>query len=112
VAEKGLNKPFTDLGLQPNTIVTKDFFEILNKRYQGKQICWVGDIGDSLYKTHEYMIETLEDMVKVGMDLEKEDFSIWNKEVRSKKFLEKLKKRKPEIYNLVTQYLRSVSSIS
>lgn len=100
VAEKGVVKPFTDLGLQPRTIVTKDFCNDLSRRYQGTPLCWVGDIGDSLYQVHEYLIETLSDMVSAGMDLEKEDFSIWNPVIRSKGFLEELERREKKLFNI------------
>src|SRR3989339_1584194 len=98
VAEKGVCKPFTDLGLQPLTIVTRNFYKTLSERYQGSPLCWVGDIGDSLYKTHEYMIETLTDMFKLNMDFGKEDFSQWNHALFSKTFQTKLKKRESEVY--------------
>lgn len=100
VAKEGISKPYTDLGLREKTIVTKEFCRDLRSRYQDKPICWVGDIGDSLYKTHKYLIETLSDMNKIGLDLSKEDFSFWDPEIRSKEFLEKLKKQKPEVYKI------------
>jgi len=101
VAEQGVKLPFTDLGLQPKTIVTKGFYHDLDKRYQGTPLCFVGDIGDSLYKTHDYIIETLSDMIAVGMDLEKEDFSFWNPALKSPEFLAKFKEREPEVYSKV-----------
>ena len=98
VAEQGVSLPFTDLGLQPKTIVTKDFYTMLNQRYQGLPICFVGDIGDSLYKTHDYMIETLSDMKELGFDFSKEDFSLWNDRFRTEEFRQKLNESHPDIY--------------
>jgi len=106
VAEEGVQKPFTDLGLQPQTIVTKDFYNALKVRYQDKPLCWVGDIGDSLYKTHEYLLETLHDMVALDMDLTKENFSQWNHELYSKEFLKKLKAREPKLYEKVISLIK------
>lgn len=106
VAKEGVVKPFTDLGLQPKTITTKDFYHDLDKRYQGTSLCWIGDIGDSLYKTHDYMIDTISDMVSVGMDIENEDFSFWNPAVRSPAFLEKLSKQKPDLYKKVISNIK------
>jgi hypothetical protein len=107
VAEKGVSKPFTDLGLQRDTIVTKNFHKALVERYQGTSLCWVGDIGDSLYKTHDYLIETLSDMLKVGMDLKKEDFKEWNSTINTKKFIEKLRTREPEVYKAFERFIGS-----
>ena len=107
VAEKGIRKPFTDLGLQPKTIVSKIFFGALKARYQQTSLCWVGDIGDSLYKTHDYMIETLSDMLRAGMDLTKEDFSRWNKTVFSSEFVKKLKAREPDVYKDTKKFITS-----
>lgn len=106
VAEKGVTKPFTDLGLQPKTVITKTFYHDLDVRYQGTPICWIGDIGDSLYKTHEYMMETIYDMVAVGMDLSREDFAFWNPAVRSKEFLAKFKRQQPELFAKVEIFLK------
>lgn len=101
VAEKGICKPFTDLGLQPKTIVTREFYSDLSRRYQDTPLCWVGDIGDSLYKTQDYLIETLCDMVHIGMDLEKEDFSKWPDMVRSSDLLERLAAHDKEVYRVI-----------
>ncbi len=106
VAEKGVQLPFTDLGLQPKTIMTKGLYHDIHKRYQGTPICWIGDIGDSLYKVDEYLVETLSDMVAVGMDLDKEDFAFWNPRLRSPEFLDHLKKTDPTLYKNLAPRLR------
>jgi len=108
VAEKGINKPFTDLGLQPKTIVSKIFFDALKERYQGTPLCWVGDIGDSLYKTHDYLLDTISDMLKTGMDLSKENLSRWNPTVFSGEFIAKLKTHDPLTYDKVKRIFSSV----
>jgi len=106
VAEKGVTLPFTDLGLQPNTIITHHFFHDLNERYQGSPLCWVGDIGDSIYKPEDHLIETLSDMLAVGMDFEREDFSLWSPIVRSDSFLARLESSHQDVYKAVAGYLK------
>jgi hypothetical protein len=106
VAEKGVTMPFTDLGLQPQTIVTRHLYHDLNERYQGTPLCWVGDIGDSIYKPEDYLMETLSDMLAVGMDFEREDFSLWSPIVRSEGFLSRLETFRGDVFKAVKRYLR------
>jgi hypothetical protein len=106
VAEKGVSLPFTDLGLQPRTIVTHHFYQDLHDRYQGTPLCWVGDIGDSIYKPEEHLMETLSDMLAVGMDFDRENFSLWSPIVRSEQFLTQLETSHPEIFKHVVRYLQ------
>ena len=106
VAEEGVTLPFTDLGLQPRTIVTQKFYQDLNDRYQGTPLCWVGDIGDSIYKPEDHLLETLSDMLSVGMDFDREDFSLWSPIVRSKEFLNHLETVHTDVYRQVAGYLR------
>lgn len=105
VAKVGVNKPYTDLGLRPKTIITKNFYDQLNTRYQGTSLCWVGDIGDSLYKPFSYLEETLADMIKIGMDLNEEDFSSWPSLVRTENFHNFLKIHDSEVYASVTKFI-------
>ena len=105
VAEKGVSLPFTDLGLQPRTITTRHFYQDLHDRYQGTPLCWVGDIGDSIYKPEEHVMETLGDMLAVGMDFEREDFSLWSPSVRSEQFLSRLQDSHPDVFRQVGKYL-------
>jgi hypothetical protein len=106
VAEKGVTLPFTDLGLQPQTIVTRHFYHDLNERYQGEPLCWVGDIGDSIYKPEDHLIETLIDMLAVGMNFEREDFSLWSPIVRSDNFLTRLESKHGGVFDAVAGYLK------
>ena len=107
VAAEGVTLPFTDLGLQPLTIVTHHFYHDLKERYQGTPLCWVGDIGDSIYKPEDYLLETLHDMFMVGMDFDREDFSLWSPIVRSESFLSRMDDSHPELYKAVSKYLTS-----
>ncbi len=106
VAEVGVSLPFTDLGLQPRTITTQHFYHDLHDRYQGTPLCWVGDIGDSIYKPDAHLIETLSDMVAVGMDFEREDFSLWSPIVRSAPFLSRLENEHQQVFKQVQPYLK------
>lgn len=76
--QDGVDLPYTDLGLRPLTIMTKEFYHRAYQRYQASKICWVGDIGDSVYKVIDHYKETLRHMrifgfrphVEFGTDLE------------------------------------------
>jgi hypothetical protein len=106
VAEEGVTLPFTDLGLQPRTIVTQKFYQDLNDRYQGTPLCWVGDIGDSIYKPVDHLQETLSDMLAVGMDFDREDFSLWSPIVRSAEFLNHLEAAHTDVFRQVSGCLK------
>ena len=105
VAEEGVSLPFTDLGLQPRTVMTRHFYQDLHDRYQGTPLCWVGDIGDSIYKPNDHLIETLADMLAVGMDFDREDFSLWSPLVRSEQFLSRLEASHADVFKQVGRYL-------
>ena len=106
VAKEGVSLPFTDLGLQPHTIVTHHFYQDLKDRYQGTPLCWVGDIGDSIYKPEDHLMETFSDMLAVGMDFEREDFSLWSPIMRSEHFLNRFESEHPEVFKALKRYLR------
>jgi hypothetical protein len=67
----------------------------------------VGDIGDSIYKPEEHLMETLCDMLAVGMDFEREDFSLWSPIVRSEQFCSRLQDSHPDVFKQVGRYLSS-----
>ncbi|MCK5203021.1 MAG: hypothetical protein KAR15_04075, partial [Desulfobacterales bacterium] len=85
--------------------VTRHFYQDLHDRYLGTPLCWVGDIGDSIYKPDEHLIGTLADMLAVGMDFDREDFSLWSPIVRSEKFLARLQDEHPNVFKQVGHYL-------
>jgi len=66
----------------------------------------VGDIGDSIYKPEDHLVETLSDMLAVGMDFEREDFSLWSSIVRSDRFLARLESAHGEVFRTVAKYLK------
>jgi hypothetical protein len=77
----------------------------VHDRYQGTPLCWVGDIGDSIYKPDDHLIETLADMLAVGMDFDREDFSLWSPIVRSEQFLTRLQNEHPNVFKQVGTFL-------
>ncbi|MEJ2024906.1 MAG: hypothetical protein P8Y00_07800, partial [Deltaproteobacteria bacterium] len=87
------------------TIVTRHLYHDLRERYQNTPLCWVGDIGDSIYKPEEYLMETLSDMLMVGMDFDREDFSLWSPIVRSEGFLSRLASSHGDLFKAVGNYL-------
>lgn len=105
VQAQGVDLPNTDLGLQPRTIVTRDFYAALNDRYQGKPICWVGDIGCSMFKVPKHIDETLRHMVHHGWDFDREDFSAWNPMLRRGDFHAEFAKRNPELFRAVERFI-------
>jgi len=96
VAPEGLKLPYTDLGLRPRTIMTREFCAAARHRYQDTSLCFVGDIGDSIHRTKRYIMETLDDMRLIGFDFEREDWSRWNPNVFSEYFRQKLAEVFPE----------------
>jgi hypothetical protein len=66
----------------------------------------VGDIGDSIYKPEDHLIETLSDMLAVEMDFEREDFSLWSPIVRSDQFITRLETSHGEVFKAVGRYLK------
>jgi len=105
VAAEGVRKPFTDLGLQPRTIVSRTFHSALHYRYQGKPLCWLGDVGDSLYKPVEHLIETVEDMAALDWDFGQEDFSHWPTMTASPEVLDVIAQRWPAVAEMARTQL-------
>jgi hypothetical protein len=83
--------PLTDLPVtNPGSITTKTFYEKAFHRYQGKRMCCVGDIGESLDDPIQYSIHTLWEMQVLGMDPKKEDWDSWTVDVRAKEMKKKV----------------------
>jgi hypothetical protein len=49
---------------------------------------------------------TFSDMLAVGMDFDREDFSLWSPIMRSEHFLARFETEKPEVFNALKRYLR------
>jgi len=83
--------PLTDLPVtNPGSITTKSFFEKAFHRYQGKRMCCVGDIGESLDDPIQYSLHTLWEMQALGMDPKKEDWTVWTVDVHAEAFKKKV----------------------
>lgn len=71
VSEKGVlpDLPYTDLPVEnTGTITSKDFYQKAHQVYQGKPMCCVGDVGDSLEKPEKYIEETMREIEILGIN--------------------------------------------
>jgi hypothetical protein len=66
----------------------------------------VGDIGDSIYKPEDHLLETLSDMLALDMDFDREDFSLWSPIVRSQNFLNHLESSHADVFKHVAGYFK------
>lgn len=90
--------PLTDLSvLSEGSITTKTFYEKAFQRYQGKRMCSVGDVGESLEDPVQYSIHTLWEMQVLGIDPQKEDWKAWTVDVRAKSFHKKVSDFNPHL---------------
>jgi hypothetical protein len=91
--------PLTDLSMiSPGSITTKELYEKAVRRYQGTQMCCVGDIGESLEDPIQYSIHTLWEMQILGMDPKKENWDVWTVDVRAKSFQKKVSDFNPILF--------------
>jgi hypothetical protein len=97
--------PLTDLPVtNPGSITTKTFYEKAFHRYQGKRMCCVGDIGESLDDPIQYSIHTLWEMQVLGMDPQKEDWDSWTVDVRAKE----MKKKVHDFNPALAEYFKEI----
>ncbi len=90
--------PLTDLPVtNPGSITTQKFYEKAFHRYQGKRMCCVGDIGESLDDPIQYSLHTLWEMQVLGMDPKREDWDLWTVEVREESFQKRVRDFKPSL---------------
>ncbi len=83
--------PLTNLSiLNSDSITTRQFYEKAMLRYQGKQMCSVGNLVESLDHPIQYSIHTLWEMQSLGMDPKKENWDAWTINVREKDFQKKV----------------------
>lgn len=85
--------------LNPATLTSRAFLRKATERYQGKEICSVGDVQKSLNHPVFYCVETLREMMHVGMDPAQENWEAWSVEVRSEEMREKIRELDPAIYD-------------
>ena len=97
--------PLTDLSvLSEGSITTRAFYEKAFERYQGKRMCSVGDIGESLENPVPYSINTLREMQILGMDPLKENWDRWTVDVRE----EEIKKKISDVSPSLIDYLKAI----
>lgn len=83
--------PLTNLSiLNSDSITTRSFYEKAIIRYQGKKMCSVGNLIESLDNPIQYSIHTLCEMQSLGMDPKKENWDAWTINVRGKGFQKKV----------------------
>jgi hypothetical protein len=101
--------PLTDLSvMSEGSITTKEFYGRASDRYQGKRICCIGDIGESLEDPVSYSINTLREMQILGMDPQKENWDAWTVDVREESF----KKRVFQFDPTLVEYFQKIWSAS
>ena len=99
--------PLTDLSVvSGGSITTREFFKRASERYQGKRICCIGDIGESLEDPLSYSINTLQEMQILGMDPRKENWDNWTVDVREETF----RRRASEFNPALVEYFREIWS--
>lgn len=79
------------------TLATRTFFEKAAERYQGRRICAVGDVRKSLHHPVAYSVETLWEMMRVGMDPAKENWEAWTIDVRREEIRQKIEEFNPAV---------------
>ena len=106
VAPEGVKEPYTDLGLRPLTLTTRQFSARLKRRYLFTRLCWVGDIGDSIHRTKRYMLGSIDDMRLIGMDLTLEDWTRWNPAIFTERFRRLLKEIFPDTSRIFEEAIK------
>ena len=100
--------PLTDLSvMSEGSITTKEFYAKAFDRYQGKRICCVGDIGESLDDPISYSLNTLREMQILGMDPQRENWDDWTVDVREERFRQKVLEFNPAL----VEYFQKIWSI-
>lgn len=91
--------PLTDLSVvSEGSITTRDFFAKASERYQGKRMCCIGDIGESLEDPISYTINTLWEMQVLGMNPQKENWDDWTVDIREEEMKKRIDDFNPSLY--------------
>jgi len=92
-------RPLSDLSvMSPGSITTNEFYGRAFHRYQGTQMCCVGDIGESLNNPFQYSLQTLWEMQILGMDPKKENWDAWTVDIRGESFKKKVFDFNPSLF--------------
>ena len=109
VSEKGVlpNLPFTDLPIEnEKTITSRRFYKIAHRVYQGKRMCAVGDVGDSLENPIKYLLDTLKEIALLEIDPTKEGWEWVGQWFKKLWFRKKLKTEDPLTYSYLNGFWR------
>jgi len=79
------------------SVTTKELYERAFQRYQGTQMCCIGDVGESLQDPVQYSIHTLREMQLLGMDPKKEDWSAWTVNPQTEEMKKKIHAFNPSL---------------
>ncbi len=92
--------PLTDLSvISEGSITTKEFYGKASERYQGKRMCCIGDIGESLEDPISYSMNTLREMQILGMDPQKENWHSWTIDVREEEMKKRIAEFDPSLFD-------------
>jgi len=83
--------------LNQGSITTKLFFEKASHRFQEKLMCSVGNFEESLYNPIQYSINTLMEMMALGMDPKRENWEGWSINVKGDDFQKILAENNPSL---------------
>lgn len=90
--------PLTDLSiLSPGSITTERTYQKALGRYQGKRMCSIGDVGESLEDPIHYTLKTLWEMKLLGMDPAKENWQRWTVNVLDERFQKRVSNFDPSL---------------
>lgn len=88
--------------INSDSITTREFFKKASQRFQGKPMCCIGNLEETLYDPIKYSINTLWEMMTLKMDPDKEDWEVWSINVREEDFQKKVNNFNP----LLLQYFQ------
>jgi hypothetical protein len=98
--------PLTDLSvMSEDSITTREFFTCASHRYQGKRMCCIGDIGESLEDPVSYSINTLREMQILGMNPRKENWDNWTVDVREEEMRKRISDFNPSLFDYFKEIL-------
>lgn len=102
---KNAHPPFSVFN--SGSITTKDFFRKASNRFQGKQMCCIGSLEESLYDPVTYSINTLYEMMTLSMDFSKEDWDSWSIDVKEESFQKKIFEFNPTLFEYLKKFARN-----
>lgn len=97
--------PLTDLPIEnPETITGKEFYKKAHQLFQGIPLCSVGDVGDSLWKVAQYIVDTFWEIQIVGLNPTKESWEWTRRMWEDQGFRAVLREEKPKVHQYFQGY--------